>query len=24
MFDESYKKTPGMMMAFYWFFDNKR
>jgi len=21
MFDESYKKTPGMMMAFYWFFD---
>jgi len=23
MFDESYKKTPGMMMAFYWFFDNK-
>ena len=22
MFDESYKKTPGMMMAFYWFFDN--
>jgi len=24
MFDEKYKKTPGMMMAFYWFFDNKR
>jgi len=23
MFDETYKKTPGMMMAFYWFFDNK-
>ena len=23
MFDENYKKTPGMMMAFYWFFDNK-
>ncbi|MEN8302721.1 MAG: NUDIX domain-containing protein [Campylobacterota bacterium] len=23
MFDTSYKKTPGMMMAFYWFFDNK-
>ncbi len=22
MFDESYQKTPGMMMAFYWFFDN--
>ena len=22
MFDESYKKTPGMIMAFYWFFDN--
>jgi UDP-sugar diphosphatase len=21
MFDEKYKKTPGMMMAFYWFFD---
>ena len=21
MFDESYKKTPGLMMAFYWFFD---
>ena len=21
MFDESFKKTPGMMMAFYWFFD---
>ncbi|MBL0708117.1 MAG: NUDIX hydrolase [Sulfurimonas sp.] len=23
MFDESYQKTPGIMMAFYWFFDNK-
>lgn len=23
MFDENYKKTPGMMMAFYWYFDNK-
>ncbi|MEA3331348.1 MAG: NUDIX hydrolase [Campylobacterota bacterium] len=22
MFDENYQKTPGMMMAFYWFFDN--
>ncbi|MBD3797769.1 MAG: NUDIX hydrolase [Campylobacterales bacterium] len=22
MFDESYQKTPGMMMAFYWFFEN--
>jgi UDP-sugar diphosphatase len=21
MFDENYKKTPGLMMAFYWFFD---
>jgi len=21
MFNENYKKTPGMMMAFYWFFD---
>jgi len=21
MFDEKYKKTPGLMMAFYWFFD---
>ena len=21
MFDERYKKTPGLMMAFYWFFD---
>ena len=21
MFDESYQKTPGMLMAFYWFFD---
>lgn len=24
MFDETYQKTPGMMMAFYWFFDNIR
>ncbi len=23
MFDESYQKTPGMIMAFYWFFDNR-
>jgi UDP-sugar diphosphatase len=23
MFDETYKKTPGMLMAFYWFFENK-
>lgn len=23
MFNEAYKKTPGMMMAFYWFFENK-
>ena len=22
MFDENYQKTPGMLMAFYWFFDN--
>ena len=22
MFDDSYQKTPGMLMAFYWFFDN--
>jgi len=22
MFDESYQKTPGMLVAFYWFFDN--
>ncbi len=22
MFNDSYQKTPGMMMAFYWFFDN--
>lgn len=22
MFDESYQKTPGMMMGFYWFFEN--
>jgi UDP-sugar diphosphatase len=23
MFDETYQKTSGVMMAFYWFFDNK-
>ncbi len=23
MFNESYQKTPGMIMAFYWFFDNR-
>ena len=23
MFNENYKKTPGMIMAFYWFFDNR-
>ena len=23
MFDESYQKTPGLIMGFYWFFDNK-
>lgn len=23
MLDESFQKTPGIMMAFYWFFDNK-
>lgn len=23
IFDESYKKTPGLMMAFYWFFEKK-
>ena len=23
MFNESYQKTPGMCMAFYWFFENK-
>lgn len=22
MFDESHQKTPGLMMGFYWFFDN--
>ena len=22
MFDNSYQKTPGLLMAFYWFFDN--
>jgi len=22
MFDENYQKTPGILMAFYWFFDN--
>lgn len=24
MFDESFQKTPGMLMAFYWFFDKER
>ena len=24
MFDESYQKTSGVIMAFYWFFDNKK
>ncbi|MCW8894707.1 MAG: NUDIX hydrolase [Sulfurimonas sp.] len=24
MFDESYQKTTGVMMAFYWFFDTKQ
>lgn len=24
MFDESFQKTPGMMMAFYWFFEKKK
>ncbi len=24
MFDESYQKTPGLIMAFYWFFDNTK
>ncbi len=23
MFNESYQKTPGLIMAFYWFFDSK-
>lgn len=23
MFDEHYQKTPGMMMAFYWFFEKE-
>ncbi len=23
MFDETFKKTSGLLMAFYWFFDNK-
>ena len=23
MFDENYQKTPGLLMGFYWFFDNK-
>ncbi len=23
MFDESYPKTPGLMMAFYWWFENR-
>ena len=22
MFDDTYQKTPGLLMAFYWFFDN--
>jgi UDP-sugar diphosphatase len=22
MLDENYNKTPGLIMAFYWFFDN--
>ncbi len=22
MFDENFQKTPGMMMSFYWFFEN--
>ena len=22
MFDDAYQKTPGLLMAFYWFFDN--
>ncbi len=24
MFDEQYQKTPGLMMSFYWFFDNSQ
>ena len=24
MFDETYQKTPGLITAFYWFFDNKQ
>lgn len=24
MFDESYQKTPGLIMGFYWFFDNEK
>ena len=24
MFDANYQKTPGLMMAFYWFFDTQR
>ena len=24
MFDESYHKTPGLIMAFYWFFDTQK
>ena len=24
MFDESYQKTSGVIMSFYWFFDNKK
>ena len=23
MFNESYQKTPGLIMGFYWFFDTK-
>jgi UDP-sugar diphosphatase len=23
MLDENYKKTPGLILGFYWFFDNK-
>ena len=24
LFDTNYKKTPGMMMAFYWFFEKNK
>ena len=24
MFDESYQKTPGLIMAFYWFFNQNQ